>query len=283
MRGDEPAGMTGEGSEEWPTDPVIVEQRLSSFVREGKPVLFAEARHALKIELYPVAGVKGRGRLPGSGLPTLGRLLEQALESSGGDYLQYPAQAVAGVPEGVPLVAGLEDEVTLSRIDDLIAELCPHTTLQDVAVLVLVRVTMERGSERSRGDRMLNEGEPTAGFFAPDHEPNAKRSEIYGLPITGPEDARALGAVDPVRLGGCRIVGGRHSLHTFLLRRFFAGYTAAFALSRMNSSSTESAVRACRCLRSGLLRRLPLSLFGTAGTRPQLEFMGWRVPSLVVM
>jgi hypothetical protein len=59
--------------------------------------------------------------------------------------------------------------------------------------------------------------------------------------------------------------------------------TAVFMPSRINSSSVESAIPAWRCLRSGLLRRLPFSFFGTVGTRPQLEFMGWRVPSLVVM
>jgi hypothetical protein len=35
-------------------------------------VLLAEASHTPEIELYPVAGVEGRGRLP-----TLGRFLEQ--------------------------------------------------------------------------------------------------------------------------------------------------------------------------------------------------------------
>ena len=58
-------------------------------------------------------------------------------------------------------------------------------------------------------------------------------------------------------------------------------YTASFA--PMNPSSTARAVFAWRCLRSGLPRRRPFSFLGTAGTRPQLEFMGWRVPSLVVM
>src|SRR5919107_3312855 len=61
------------------------------------------------------------------------------------------------------------------------------------------------------------------------------------------------------------------------------GYTAAFAPSLMNPSSTARAAFACRCLRSGLESRFPFSRLGTAGTRPQLEFMGWRVPSLVVM
>src|SRR5215213_2892246 len=174
-------------------------------VGEGETILFAEVPHALEIELYPIANFEGR--LSGRGLPGLRRFLEQVLESSWGDDLQYPARPVAGVPEGVPLVAGLEDEVALCRVDDLVAELCAHAPLQDVAVLVLVRVAMKRCGECSRGDRMLDEGEPPAGFLAPDHEPNAERSEIDSLPVARPEDARAP--------RGCRTVGRRHSSHVF--------------------------------------------------------------------
>src|SRR5918997_851564 len=50
------------------------------------------------------------------------------------------------------------------------------------------------------------------------------------------------------------------------------GYTAAFAPSLMNPSSTARAAFACRSLRSGLESRFPFSRLGTAGTRPQLEF-----------
>src|SRR5215208_2486530 len=79
----------------------------------------------------------------------------------------------------------------------------------------------------------------------------------------------------------CR--GSESSLAAVRWRGDPAVQTAGFMILRINPSSVESAVLAWRCLRSGLLRRLPFSLFGTVGTRPQLEFMGCRVPSLVVM
>ena len=50
-----------------------------------------------------------------------------------------------------------------------------------------------------------------------------------------------------------------------------------------NASSSASAVSACRRRRSGLERRRPFSFFAAGGTRPQLELMGCRVPSLTVM
>jgi hypothetical protein len=43
----------------------------------------------------------------------------------------------------VPLFAGFEDEVSLLRVHDLIAELRSHASLKDVAVLVLVCVTVK--------------------------------------------------------------------------------------------------------------------------------------------
>src|ERR687894_3161090 len=105
------------------------------------------------------------------------------LEPSGGDDLKDPARPVAGVPKGVPLVAGFEDEIPLLRVYDLISELRPHTPFKDVAVLVLVCVPVKRGDERPRGDRMLHKGEPTTGFLTPNHEPNPKRAEVESLPV----------------------------------------------------------------------------------------------------
>jgi hypothetical protein len=105
---------------------------------KDEPVLFAETHHAVEIELYPVAGVKAYSRLTVHRLRTLGSLLEEVLESSRGDDLQDPARSFPGVPEGMPLASGLEDEVPLSRVHDIVAELRSQASLEDVAVLVLV-------------------------------------------------------------------------------------------------------------------------------------------------
>jgi hypothetical protein len=106
----------------------------------------------------------------------------------------------------VPLVAGFEDEIPLLRVHDLIAEQRSHASLKDIAVLVLVRVTVERGGECPWRDRMLDEREPTTGFLAPNHESNADGAEVDGFPIVGPEDARALRGLKAIRVGSCRIV-----------------------------------------------------------------------------
>src|SRR5918999_1352105 len=67
-------------------------------------------------------------------------LPEEALETGRGDDLEDPAGLVARVPERMPLVARLEDQVAGTRFDDLVAEQRAHAPLEDVAVLVLARV-----------------------------------------------------------------------------------------------------------------------------------------------
>jgi hypothetical protein len=77
-------------------------------------VFFAKAFYALQVELYPVACVEGRAcRLAG-----LRRFLEEVLESSRGDDLQDAARSVASVPEGMPLVAGFEDQGPHIRVHE---------------------------------------------------------------------------------------------------------------------------------------------------------------------
>src|ERR671910_801158 len=136
------------------------------------------------------------------------------LEPSGGDDLKDPARPVAGVPKGVPLVAGFEDEIPLLRVHDLISELRSHTPFKDVAVLVLVCVPVKRGDERPRGDRMLHKGEPTPGLLDPHHKPDTEGLEVESFPIVGPEDARALRGLEAMRVGSCRIIGRRYLFHS---------------------------------------------------------------------
>src|SRR5215204_372368 len=136
------------------------------------------------------------------------------LESSRGDDLKDPARPVTGVPKGVPLVTGFEDEIPLLRIHDLISELRSHAPFKDVAVLVLVSVTVKWSSERPRGDRMLHKGEPPTGFLTPNHKPNPKRSKISSFPVVGPEHARALRHHEAIRVSSSGIIERGYVVHS---------------------------------------------------------------------
>ena len=52
--------------------------------------------------------------------------------------------------------------------------------LDDVAVLVLVRVAVQRRAQATGRDRVLDEREAAAGLGAPDHEAHAERGEVDG-------------------------------------------------------------------------------------------------------
>jgi hypothetical protein len=74
---------------------------------EHQPVLLAQAAGAVQIHLGAVARLVVLGRADARG-----ELVDVVLKAGGRDDLQDPTGAVAGVPEGVPLVARLERQVT---------------------------------------------------------------------------------------------------------------------------------------------------------------------------
>jgi len=113
------------------------------------------------------------------------------LEARGGDDLEDPARLVARVPERVPLVARLVDQVARAGLDDLVAEQRAHAALQDVAVLVLARVEVQRGGEGARRHRVLDQREALAGLRAVDHEADADAAEEALGGVGRADDLRA--------------------------------------------------------------------------------------------
>src|SRR5919109_785552 len=118
---------------------------------------------------------------------------EEAPEPRRRDDLEDPARLVARVPEGVPLVAWLEDEVPRPRFDDLVAQQGAHPPLEDVAVLVLARVQVQRRRERARRHRVLDEREALAGLEPVDHEAHADAPEEALLPVARTYELDACG------------------------------------------------------------------------------------------
>ena len=114
------------------------------------------------------------------------QLTEEALEAGRRDDLEDPARLVARVPERVPLVARLEDEVARPRLDDVVAEQRAHAALEHEAVLVLARVQVQRRGERARRHRVLDEREPLARVGPVDHEADADAAQEALAPSPGP-------------------------------------------------------------------------------------------------
>ena len=81
-------------------------------------MLLAEAAGAVQVHLGAVARLVVLGRAD-----TGGELVEVVLEAGGPDDLQDPTWPVAGVPEGVPLLARLIRQVASLSVDHVVAEL----------------------------------------------------------------------------------------------------------------------------------------------------------------
>src|SRR5579864_601908 len=149
-----------------------------------------EPRDALGVHLKPVASAEvSQDVWLGLGdAPEVNELAEEPLEACRGDDLQDPGGCAAGVPECVPLVVWREHQMTRTGVQYLVAKGRTHTSLQDVAVLVLVRVSMQRCSQRARGHRVLDHGEGAVRVLAVNHEPDADAPQEPSLAVARPND-----------------------------------------------------------------------------------------------
>src|SRR5581483_1157701 len=158
-----------------------------------------ELGHRLRLHLEAVALADPRElvRIGRHGPAEIGELAEELLEAGRRDDLEDPAGLVTRVPERVPLVPRLEDEIARARLDDVVAEQRAHPALEDEAVLVLARVQMERRRQRPRRHRMLDEREAVTGLRPVDEEPHADAAEEAFLCIPGTDDLDARRSVHP--------------------------------------------------------------------------------------
>jgi hypothetical protein len=78
----------------------------------------------------------------------------------------------------VPLVAGLEYPGAGAGGDDVVAEERAKRPLEDIGVLVLARVPMERCRERARGEWVVDDGETFACFGAFDLPHDAESTDL---------------------------------------------------------------------------------------------------------
>jgi hypothetical protein len=119
----------------------------------------AEAWDRGRVHLEPVAGGDRRD-LVGLRLARgekLDQLLEILLETRRRDDLEEARVLVTCVPDGVPLTARLVDKVARAAVDDLVCEERPDPAAENVAVLVLPAVAVERRRQSARLERVLNE------------------------------------------------------------------------------------------------------------------------------
>ena len=91
-----------------------------------------------------------------------GELVEEVLKSGGRDDLEDAARGIAGVPEGVPLAARLEYQVTRPGVNDIRAELGAEAAFEHIAVLIFADVPVHRRGQVPRRDRVLDQREPAA-------------------------------------------------------------------------------------------------------------------------
>ena len=88
---------------------------------------------------------------------------------------------------------------------DVVAEQGAHAALEHEAVLVFAGVPVQRGSQVPGRYRMLDEREVPAGVLGPRHEPDANRTQVDRLPVTGADDPGPLRAIESLGVGGTHV------------------------------------------------------------------------------
>jgi hypothetical protein len=140
---------------------------------------------------------------------------EELLDPGWDDDLEHAGRAVVGVPEGVPLAAGLDEEAAGLHLHLLAAEEGPDPALQHVGVLVLAFVHMDRACERAWREQMLDQRQRAAAGLGLDEETVL---DAIGEPNRSPPPGgmiawAAAGTADPGTSSSCRVdaTGGRRA------------------------------------------------------------------------
>src|SRR6267154_470889 len=149
-----------------------------------------QAWDAAQVDLGSVLGRQRRhpGWIELTASSKFGDRVEELLEARGRDDLEDAGRRVARIPEGVPLALRLEDEIAHLAVNDLAAEVCPDSTLEDKAVLVLPTVPMHRRCQCAGLHWMLDQREPASGLRAINQEADSDASQFSELSIPGTDD-----------------------------------------------------------------------------------------------
>src|SRR5215216_1160085 len=126
-----------------------------------QPMLGGDTCGRFLIALHAVLRTqRRRGRnVLGGGPQEFIELHEELLEPGRRDDLQEPCWPIGGVPECVPYVAGLEDEIARLPMHDAGSEHEAPSTLEHERELILAGVEVDRDGETSRDDRVLERSE----------------------------------------------------------------------------------------------------------------------------
>ncbi|MGY3698205.1 hypothetical protein ACVIGA_008285 [Bradyrhizobium sp. USDA 3240] len=135
-------------------------------------------------------------------------LSEIVLEGGRRNDLQYAGGRVPGIPERVPLLARLEDQISRIADHDGVAEHRPDAALEDETVFVLAMMPVHGRRQGARLHRMFDNSEALAGIVPVDHEAGAGAAENCEMTIMRAECSRRCHGVLPGELRIARHIRG---------------------------------------------------------------------------
>jgi hypothetical protein len=146
-------------------------------------VLLYQVRDTTEIEFDVVPGSVGKNlfwikrRLP------TGQFREVTFEPGRRDDFQDARWLVARIPEGMPLIAWLEDQVTSIAENNLSTQINANPPFSYKAVFIFTPMSMQRCSERPRFHRMFHERKAAARVIPINHNSDPSGSNAEGFTV----------------------------------------------------------------------------------------------------
>ena len=151
---------------------------------------FQELWNRLRIDLEPISlSERAKGfRRSHPRAAQCYELSEVLLKPCRRDDLQNPRRLIAGVPERMPLVARLENEISGTALNHRFSEQRANAPFEHVAVLIFTSMPMQRSADRARRHRVFDQRESATGLSAVDHEADSHAPEKAGVAVACTEN-----------------------------------------------------------------------------------------------
>jgi hypothetical protein len=159
---------------------------------ETYPVLLNQVRDTIEIEFDIVPGREGNNlfwikrRLPTA------QFREVTLKPGRRDDLQDARWLVASIPEGMPLIAWLEDQVASIAENNLSTQINANPPFNYKTVFIFIPMPMQRRRERPRFHRMFHERKAAARVIPIDHKSDPSGTKLAGFTILRSQNSRSV-------------------------------------------------------------------------------------------
>jgi hypothetical protein len=154
-------------------------------------VLLDQVRDTTEIEFDIVPRCEGKNLFWIKRRLATGQLHEVTLKPGRRDDFQDARRLVARIPEGMPLIAWLEDQVASIAENNLSTQISANPPFNYKTVFIFVPMPMQRRRERPRFHRMFHERKAAARVIPINHKSDPSGTKVAGFTVLRLQNSRS--------------------------------------------------------------------------------------------